>query len=55
MKKRKLNDNNVFVGSVSPKRWRTHHDTKELAALLKPQDYPIGGMEYLAPEDRFKT
>jgi hypothetical protein len=35
-RRKKINDNRVFVGSISPKRWRTHNDTKEIAAILKP-------------------
>ena len=33
-KRTKINDNSVFLGSISPKRWRSKYDTAEIAAIL---------------------
>jgi hypothetical protein len=43
------------LGSITPKRFRNKHDTAEISALLKPQEYPIGGLPFFPIQDRFKT
>lgn len=41
---------------MSPQKWRTSYDTKEIDQLLKPQQaHNQAAMPYLSPKERFTT
>jgi hypothetical protein len=47
--------NSPFRGSLNPKEWRTSYDTEEIAAVIKPFEYPSGKIKHFKPKDRFTT
>ena len=45
----------MFRGSLNPKEWRTSQDTEEIAAILKPFDFPQGKIKKFPNKERFTS
>ena len=49
-------DYRVFKsGTNTRQKWKTTRDTEEIAAVMRPTDYPFQGMPYVPPQFRFST